>query len=245
MLHGSGAGTSTLSNWGGVLESLSQRYHVFAADLIGFGLSSKKPTKPYFDIPLWLRQAQFLFHRAVGDSEGGLIGHSLSGFLGLRLATANPKLAKLAVTGCPGAPFQLTRALELGWTFPTSVDALRVAYEHIVADSSALTDEFFRERLGIINKPGYADYFSSMFGGNKQTYLDQLTLTAEQLAGIRCKTLFVHGVGDRVIPFAEGTLPMVCAIPSADAFLINRCGHGPALEHPRKFMHAIEGLFSG
>ncbi len=33
------------------------------------------------------------------------------------------------------------------------------------------------------------------------------------------------------------------AVKKADALLLSGCGHGPALEQPRKFMHAVRGLF--
>ena len=103
MLHGSGAGTSSSSNWALVLEDLAQHYHVLAADLLGFGLSARKTTGPYFDLDLWQRQAQFLLDRFPRSINVGFIGHSLSAFLGLRLAASNPRLEKLALTGCPGS----------------------------------------------------------------------------------------------------------------------------------------------
>src|SRR5438105_15804032 len=42
MLHGSGAGASTPGNWRRVIDPLSTKYRVLAADLIGFGLSGRK-----------------------------------------------------------------------------------------------------------------------------------------------------------------------------------------------------------
>jgi 2-hydroxymuconate-semialdehyde hydrolase len=243
LLHGSGAGTSSASNWALVLDELARHYHVFAADLIGFGLSARKSQAPYFDIPLWTRQVQFLFDRCTGGANAGVIAHSLSGFLSLRLAAANANLEKLAVTGCPGAPMKLTRALHTAWSFPGSVQALREMYAYVVADPSGLTDDFYEQRLSVLNAAGYPAYFSAMFAGDKQAYLDQLVLSAEELALIRSQVLFIHGIGDQIVPFAQGTQPLLQSIASADAVLIGRCGHGPALEQPKKFLHAVHGLF--
>jgi 2-hydroxymuconate-semialdehyde hydrolase len=39
LLHGSAPGASTISNRRTILDSLAKDYHVFAMDLIGFGLS--------------------------------------------------------------------------------------------------------------------------------------------------------------------------------------------------------------
>ena len=244
MLHGSGAGTSSASNWSRVLDDLAAHYHVLAADLIGFGRSERKPSPPYFDIALWTRQAQFLFDRISNGAKAGFIGHSLSGFLGLRLAAARPNLVKLLVTGCPGARFKIPPALQIGWTAPRSLEEMKQMYESIVADASGLTEEFYRERLATLNEGDYADYFSSMFAGDKQAYLDQLVLTGADLARITSEILFVHGLNDRMVPFAEATLPLLRRIATADAVLINRCGHGPALEQPAKFLRAAHGFFS-
>ena len=243
MLHGSGAGTSSASNWARVLDELAAHYHVFAADLIGFGRSARKPSPPYFDIALWTRQAQFLFDRISNGANAGFIGHSLSGFLGLRLAAARPNLVKLLVTGCPGTRFMITPELQIAWTAPRSLEELRRMYESVVADASGLTEEFYRERLATLNEGDYADYFSSMFTGDKQAYLDQLVLSAADSAWITSETLFVHGLNDRMVPFAEATLPLLRSIATADAVLIKRCGHGPALEQPTKFVRAAHGLF--
>lgn len=243
LLHGSGAGTSSSSNWALVLEDLAQHYHVLAADLIGFGRSTRKPAEPYFDLDMWTRQAQFLLDRIARRGEVGFIGHSLSGFLGLRLASRNRNLVKMAVTGCPGPQVRLTRALEVAWSFPDSLEKIREMYGYVVADASALTEEFYAQRLSVLNKPGYGEYFSAMFGGDKQRYLDQFVLAPQELAAIQAQVLFIHGVNDQIVPFSEATLPYLKFIKTADALLLNRCGHGPALEQPQKFLHAIRGLF--
>ena len=58
MLHGSGPGAGTVANWRLVLEPLAARYRIVAADLVGFGASGRKREEPYFDLPLWRRQAR-------------------------------------------------------------------------------------------------------------------------------------------------------------------------------------------
>ena len=54
MLHGVGPGTSIMGNFEPVLTPLTNRYHVFASDLIGFGQSDRKMHQPYFDVSLHL-----------------------------------------------------------------------------------------------------------------------------------------------------------------------------------------------
>jgi 2-hydroxymuconate-semialdehyde hydrolase len=240
LLHGSGAGTSSTSNWALVLSDLAKRFHILAADLVGFGLSSRKSRQPYFDLDLWVRQAQLLFDRATEGAAGGIIGHSLSGFIALRLAAGSARVVKTVVTGCPASHFTVPRALDAAWSFPRTVQELKAMYEYVVATPTTLGEEFYAQRLKVLNAPGYAQYFSDMFAGDKQFYLDQLVLSPRELADIRSRVLFIHGAADRVVPFEAGTLPAMRSIATADALLLGDCGHGPALERPDAFLHAVE-----
>jgi 2-hydroxymuconate-semialdehyde hydrolase len=243
LLHGSGAGTSSTSNWALVLEELSQGYHVLAGDLIGFGLSAAKVSEPYFDIELWTRQSAFLLSRLSQGTPVGLIGHSLSAFLGLRLAARNSHICKMILSGCPGPRGVLTRALDLAWSFPDSVSELREMYRYVVADPSRLSEEFYAQRLRVLDRPGYREYFSAMFRGDKQRYLDQLSVSSEEQAEINAEVLFIHGQNDQLTPYAESVIPYLKSLRRADAYLLGHCGHGPALEQPAKFLHAVRGFF--
>ena len=104
MIHGSGPGASTLGNWRLVLDPLAERFHIHAMDLVGFGLSGRKPAPPYFDLDLWLRQCKAMIGQIPGDRVG-VIGHSLSGSLALKLAASEPRVAKVMTTGTMGATF--------------------------------------------------------------------------------------------------------------------------------------------
>src|SRR5579863_9825036 len=90
LIHGSGPGASTQGNWRLILEPLAAHVHVHAMDLIGFGQSGRKPAAPYFDLELWLRQCRALIALMPGERIG-ILGHSLSGALALKLAAAEPR----------------------------------------------------------------------------------------------------------------------------------------------------------
>jgi 2-hydroxymuconate-semialdehyde hydrolase len=242
LLHGSGAGTSSSSNWALVLDELSRKYHVLAGDLIGFGRSGRKLEQPYFDADLWLREAAFLLTRISEGAPVGLIGHSLGAFLSLKLAARHPHVRKLVLSGCPPPRGVLTRAIEVAWSFPDSTAKLREMYGYVVADASGLSDEFYTQRLRVLDQPGYREYFSAMFSGDKQRYLDQLVISPEELATIKADLLFVHGLNDQMTPFAASILPYLQSLTQADAYLLSHCGHGPALEQPQKFLRAARWL---
>lgn len=241
LLHGTGPGTSTIGNYVKIMEPLAARYRVFAADQIGFGHSGRKSTEPYFDFDLWVRQAQFLLDRLEGSAVG-IFGHSLSGAIALRLAAANPRVTKILTTGAIGSRFKVNRHLETAWTFPEGREDLRAAIKTLVYDDSVITDAFLDDRLRILHADGYAAYFRSMFGGNKQRLLDSTVLEESELAMIEADVIMLHGRDDRPVPAAETTLVLGQAIRNCDVVLVGRCGHSPSLEHPDKVLGAAQQL---
>ena len=95
-----------MGNWHAVMKPLSRRYKIMAGDLIGFGKSDQKARMPYFDLNLWMKEAQFLLDRLSKRGPVGVIGHSLSGYLALRLAARNKRIDKVLVTGSLGAKYK-------------------------------------------------------------------------------------------------------------------------------------------
>jgi 2-hydroxymuconate-semialdehyde hydrolase len=100
MIHGSGPGTASASNWKHVMEPLAERYHnIVAMDLIGYGLSGRKKKEPYFDVRMWHRQGEFVLDYLAKTGPVGVIGHSLGGYLALRLGGSFPR-TKPRSAGC-------------------------------------------------------------------------------------------------------------------------------------------------
>jgi 2-hydroxymuconate-semialdehyde hydrolase len=217
MLHGSGPGASTLGNWRLVLDRLAERYHVLAVDLIGFGKSGRKTSEPYFDLDLWLRQSRHMLSLLPGESVG-IIGHSLSAVLALRIAGAERRVRKVLTTGAMGGAFKLNRYMDWTWSFPSNREELRRTIDALVYDKA-------------------------MFGGDKQRYIDQSVLSPEELRKLDCDVVMMHGRDDLPIPAAENTLALSRLIPRADVMIVGRCGHSPALEHPEKLLACAATLF--
>ena len=243
MIHGSGPGTASASNWTHVMRPLSRHYHIVAMDLIGFGLSGRKPKEPYFDTGLWSRQAQFVLDRLARHGSVGLIGHSLGGYLVLRLSANNARVDNVLAQGSLGARFRLNKAVDLSWTFPSGEADFRALYEHITKSASVMSDGFVKSRLEVINRDGYGVYFSKMFKGDKQRYLDKTVLTPAELKRLKARVTLLHGAQDRAVPFKQAALPLADSIPQADLIRIANCGHGPSLDHPKKFLDAARTLF--
>jgi 2-hydroxymuconate-semialdehyde hydrolase len=243
MLHGSGPGASTIGNWRLVLERLAERYHVLAVDLVGFGKSGRKPVEPYFDLDLWLRQSRQTLGLLPGGSVG-IIAHSLSAVLALKLAQTEPRVRKVLTTGAMGGKFKLNRYLDWTWSFPTIREDLRRTTQGLVYNKSLITEEFLDNRMQVLGAPGYADYFRAMFAGDKQRFIDEAIIPSETLRSLDCDVLMMHGREDLPIPAADNSLPMSSVIPRADVVIVGRCGHSPALEHPQKLLACAAAVFA-
>src|SRR5262245_33759119 len=100
-LHGAG-GWSEL--WGDLLPVLARAgYHVFAADLPGFGQSEPPPRTRYFDLrrSYYVRWAQRLLDE-LHLPRATLIGHSLGGTVAMLTAAAAPERVSRLVLMAPG-----------------------------------------------------------------------------------------------------------------------------------------------
>lgn len=241
LLHGSGPGASTAGNWRLVLDDLASRFHVIALDLIGFGKSGRKATPPYFDFDLWVRQAHF----ALGLFADGanILGHSLSGAIALRTASANRHVRKVMTTGSIGASVTVNEHLGIVWSFPQTRDDLVKAGKTLVFDETIIDEKYISGREQILQAGNYKEYFESMFEGDKQKYLDAVVLSPEELAAIECDVLMLHGVDDQPTPI-ESTYLLARQIGHADVVALARCGHSVALEHPKKLVRIASAFFS-
>lgn len=242
MIHGSGPGVSTMGNWRSVLDPLAQRFHVFAMDLIGFGLSGRKPTPPYFDFQLWLRQCKEMISRMPGR-EVGIIGHSVSAALALRLAGDTPRVRKVLTTGAMGANFRANEHTRRTWTFPENREELRRVAETLIFDHRRIDEEFLKNRESILFQGDYKNYFSSMFDGDKQQYIDAAVISSDDLAKIDCDVSMLHGRNDLAFPMEVSTLALARSLPKADITILGRCSHSVAMERPEKLLAAAVDLF--
>jgi len=241
LLHGSGPGAASATAWPLVIGALASRFHVYAMDLVGFGGSGRKPVTPFFDVPLWVRQLQsFVGH--LGTSEVGIIGHSLSGALALKAAATDKRITHLLTTCTAGGSNRLGSELDRIWTFPRNRQDLRRAVEELIYDQRLVTEDYLDKREAVLFSGDYAEYFGAMFSGDKQQYLDQSVVTAEELRRVRCTITMMHGRDDRVVP-PEVSLELAASLPQADVVLLSRCKHAMAIEHPDQVINCASMLF--
>lgn len=241
MMHGSGAGASTMGNFKRIIEPLTQKYSILAADLIGFGQSGRKSTEPYFDVDMWVRQGEKMIE-LIGGGPVGVIGHSLSGALALKMAARNSNVAGVLTTGTMGATFKVEGTTR-GWTFPETRDQLEKIAAGMVYDKSQADEEEVERRAKVLYEPGYRDYFKLMFALSRQAYIDETALSEEEIRKISCPVILMHGENDVSFTPEQTTLALAKALPNADAWILKKCAHGVALDRPAAFLAAVDLLF--
>jgi 2-hydroxymuconate-semialdehyde hydrolase len=106
-----------------------------------------------------------------------------------------------------------------------------------------IDDAYLDARMNILHKDTtYAPYFRAMFSGDRQVYIEQTILGAQELAAVRCKVSMLHGRDDVGFP-PSITLELAARLPQADVTLLGLCSHSIAMEQTDKFLAAAHSLF--
>ena len=102
LLHGAGG---SRRDWAVVMLMLSQRFRVYAPDVIGFGQSPRSDVTYTVDI---FRDFVIDLMAALGVHETALIGHSLGGRISLAVAAALPdRVTRLVLAALrPPSPWE-------------------------------------------------------------------------------------------------------------------------------------------
>jgi 2-hydroxymuconate-semialdehyde hydrolase len=241
LIHGSGPGASSLGNWRTVLPSLAARHDVYAMDLIGFGKSGRRATPPYFDFDMWVRQAEALLARIPGEKIG-VIGHSISGAIALKLAASSKRVAAVMTTGSMGAHFEATDATRRCWRCPRTRAELILALKGLIHDASVIDEAYLAAREPVVFAPGYADYFDTMFAGDPAQYIRAATLSPDTLQRVTCPVVMLHGREDVAFP-ASSSIEISSALARADLVLLSNCSHSVAFERTDAFLSSAFTLF--
>ena len=244
MLHGVGPGTSIEGNFGPVLAPLAGFCRIVAADLIGFGRSGRKAAAPYFDVALWVDQAEAMLDR-LPAGPCGVAGHSMGGAVALKLAARNPRIVKVLTSSTVGTRYTIPAALDAFWGATADKAGLRAAMQRMVGDPAAVTEAMIEDRWAYLSSGDYADYFAQMFATPRQRHLDAGVLSETELAAIKADVVMLHGRDDQPCPPELTTLALAQRLPRADVHLLARCGHNLPRERTADYVAAARSLFAG
>lgn len=238
LLHGFRANTFT---WRFLIDPLAQAgYHVWAVDLIGYGLSDKPASVPY-DTDFFIEQIQsFMAGNRIESAH--FIGNSMGGGLALAMAAYYPQqVNSLVLINALGYPLDLSFYLIIGKNFghllvpflgPTMI---RQGMEEIVYHKESLSDEQIEAYVMPYRFPG-----GTLATTITMEKFDNQRLIAlkEHYKHIHKPLLVIWGERDRMIPFSHFKQFMT-DFPSCDHTLIPDCGHIPQEETPEKVLKAL------
>lgn len=222
LLHGL---FGALSNWEGVIEAFRDRFRIVI------------PLMPIYEMPA--RQAglegllQFIegFIALKNLRDLTPLGNSLGGHMALLYTIKHPdNVRRLVLTGSSGL-FENA----MGGSYPKRGSyeyiAERVAYTFY--DPQVATKELIDEVFEITNSiPKCMNIVQIAKSAQRNN-------VAHDLPGIQVPTLLVWGLNDTITP------PSVAhefnrLIPNSELWFIDRCGHAPMMEHPRRFNELLE-----
>lgn len=246
MIHGLGDEADT---WRHVILPLSERFHVLAIDLPGFGRSDK-PARDY--TPDFMQGAILAFMDAMDITHATLMGSSLGAILAHGLALIHPERvsdliladgALLQQQAMGDRGLQWMRVPLLGeWLYTrlrknpqAAFDSLRSVYRDLDSLPKADRDFLFTR----VNRRVWSDgqrraYFSTLrkltpWVKNAQTGLEK------QLAALQTPTLVMRGEADLLFP-AENAAAVVQTQPSSTLVTLPGAGHLPQQEVPEDFL---------
>jgi pimeloyl-ACP methyl ester carboxylesterase len=247
LLHGFADSADT---WRHLLATLGRAgRRALAVDLPGFGTASplaKDPILPQLDVFADALLAHAL--RETGEREAVLVGNSLGGCVGLRLAErAGARLGGLVAVAPAGLAMSrwvgiverdpVVRTL-LALPFPVPRPVVREAL-------GATYGRFAFAHPGRIDRKVFDAFCSHHRDRASIARLVDLAhrVVAElhdpfDLPRIGCPVLLVWGAKDRLV-FPVGADRVLGAVPGARLELIEDCGHCPQIEEPERMAELV------
>ncbi|MCQ6278974.1 alpha/beta fold hydrolase [Bacillus sp. EB600] len=242
LIHGSGPGVTAWANWRLIIPELSENFHVFAPDIVGFGYTERHENVE-FGVETWTNHLIHFIEEVV-QSRVHIIGNSLGGALALQIANKRPDLVgKMVLMGAAALPFQMTYGLDKVWGYEPSIENMKKLLEIFAYSQEFATDELAELRYQASIQPGLQEAFSKMFAEPRQEKLNQLALPEEEIKKIENDVLMVHGRDDLVIPYKETSLRLLDLLPNSELHLFSKCGHWTQIEKKDEFAQLCKNFF--
>ncbi|SIS55396.1 alpha/beta fold hydrolase [Alicyclobacillus vulcanalis] len=216
--------------WGsGFVRKLAARHTVIAFDNRGAGESEAHPTEPW-TIEEMADDAHAVLQDA-GFSRAHVLGYSMGGMIAQELALRHPEAVDALVLGATscGGP-QMIQAEDVKREMrsrPTDLAARAEWYMRL----------FFPEEFRAKNEAYLRGAFRLLLRADMPEAVYQAQLDAverwqgswDRLSNVTSRTLVMHGLSDRVLPYANGER-LAYRMPGARLKLYAGCGHGFAMQ---------------
>lgn len=250
MLHGGGPGASGLSNYSKNIDALAKKYRVLIPDMQGYGQSSKGVNRddPFGD----LADAMLGLLDALKIKQVHIIGNSLGGACGLRMALEQPqRVASLVLMG-PGG-INTTKGLPTkglncllnyyGGKGP-SMDKLRTFIrEYLVFDGSQVPESVIRERYEASLDPEVVAAPPLRRPASLKGAIRMDFTRDSRLKKCKVPTLVVWGAND-LVNRPSGALTLQKIMPNCDVYLFANTGHWVQWERADEFNQLSLNFFA-
>jgi len=245
LLHGLGG---SRSNWAFLAPELARTRRVLLVDLPGHGRSSPLPAAPGLG-PYADRVAKLLEDEGLAPAD--VVGHSLGGLVGIRLAVRRPELVRnlvlAAAAGITSSTLRAERVLALvGWIQPGRkvsphwrTVARSAALKRLVfgrwfaADPAALSEEAVEALLVDVNlHSDTQSAFRALAGDDPRGDLHL----------VQCPALMLWGAKDNQLPLDDAF--DYARRLRASLRTIADCGHLLIVERPAACLDAVESFLA-
>ena len=251
LLHGIG---DNALDWRWIMPALARTHRVYAPDLPGSGGSAKREEDDYSPASFERFLAAFL--DALGIERAAVVGNSLGGLAGLRLALADPErvtaLGLLAGAGLGRRVSPALRSLALpgygrlavawGKRPPGAAQRALGRAALLFGRPRGIRARWLKEQYRLARRPGFLE--AQLATVRAQVGLrGQREVVLDRLPSLRVPTLVVWGERDRVLPHAQAR-EAASRIPNGSLELIPDCGHLPQVERPERVAELLTRFLS-
>jgi len=222
LIHGSSPGAYSLNAWKLNIEPLAAAgFTVYAFDQPGFGRSDNPEDH---SIEYRVRHAR-AFIDTLGLDRFHVIGNSVGGYIGARIAIEDRRTRSFVTTGSGTlAPRGSAESQEIAKkhaevlrSYMPSMENMRALTSGTIFNSDLVTEEVVRER------------YEMSLGKNYEAQLKRKGVPPpkpvhEELRNLRVKSLLLWGNNDHGVTVERGHL-LFQLIPNAEFHLFDRCAH--------------------
>ncbi len=247
LLHGVG---DNALDWAWVMPALARTHRVYAPDLPGSAGSARPKGDDYS--PASFERFLNAFLDALEVERAVVIGNSLGGLVGLRLALAKPeRVTALGLLASAGLGRRISPALRslaipgygglaVAWgkRRPGAAQRALGRAALLFGRPGGIPVKWLKEQYRLARQPGFLE--AQLATLRAQVGLrGQRQLMLDRLPSLRVPTLVVWGERDRVLPYAQAR-EAISRIPNGSLELIPNCGHLPQVERPDHLTKILE-----
>jgi pimeloyl-ACP methyl ester carboxylesterase len=212
--------------WCPFLDHLSQRFHVLASELPGYGDTER---------PEWIESVDdvaFLvadLAEAIGMGNPiAVAGSGLGAWMALEAAVRGARFSRLLLMGCPGMPIPGDPPAD--YFFLTPEERATLFFEDPTAAPAVGEDHVVRNEAMTARLAWQPRYVSP-----KLTH---------RLNRVAQPTLVAWGAADRFLSLAHGQA-LADGLPNAKLAIMDGAGHFPALDRPEAMARVAADFLSG